>query len=128
MKRSVGLLSIIAATVLAAPVAMAGDIVKCVDGGGHVTLTDQPCASGDAIVRLAQGNDNESAPAPQRYVLPAAELKRQAWKRPAAAAPAGVAIVPVAHPVRLSGDVATLKAAHRTLLLQDAKPRLAGLD
>ena len=51
MKRPVRLLSIIAAAVLAAP-ALAGEIVKCVDSDGHVTLTDQPCASGSATVRM----------------------------------------------------------------------------
>lgn len=117
MQRSVGLLSLFAATVLAAPAAMAGDIVKCVDTSGHVTLTDQPCASGSTSTPLAQ-DDTAAAPAPQRYVLPATELRHHAWKRPVAAP----------QPARLAGDVATLKAAHRTLLMQDAKPRLAGLD
>jgi hypothetical protein len=112
MKAPIRLLSMVAAVVLAAPAAMAGnDIVKCVDASGHVTLTDQPCAAGAATVRLEQDSP------PQRHVLPAAELRHEAWKRPAAGRPA-----------QLSRDVATLKAARRTLLLQDAKPRLAGLN
>jgi hypothetical protein len=50
-------------------------------------------------------------------VLPAAELPQPAWKRPHLAAP-----------VRLARDVATLKEARRMLMLQDARPRLAGLN
>jgi len=109
MKRPVKLLSMLAAMVLAAPAAMANDVVKCVDANGHVTLTDQPCATGAATVRL--GDE-----ALQRHVLPAAELRHQAWKRP-----------DLARPAALARDVATLKAAHRTLLMQDARPRLDGL-
>ena len=110
----VRLLSMIAAALVAAPAAMAGnDIVKCVDGSGHVTLTDQPCDSGSATVRLEQ-----DIPAPQRHVLPAVELRHEAWKRTV-----------VERPAPLSRDVATLKAAYRNMVMQDAKPRLvAGLD
>jgi hypothetical protein len=112
MKRQIVWMSI-AAAVLAAPAVMAGgnDIVKCVDSSGHVTLTDQPCEAGAATVRLDQDS------APQRHVLPAADLRHETWKRPA-----------VARPAPLSRDVATLKAARRMLMLQDAKPRLAGLN
>lgn len=126
MKRPVGLLSIIAATVLAAP-ALAGEIVKCVDGTGHVTLTDQPCAAGAAIVPIMRdmpppaardaAAPASAAPIAQRHVLPAADLPQPAWKRPNLATPA-----------RLARDVATLKEARRMLMLQDARPRLAGLD
>ena len=112
MKRPVRLLSIIAAAVLAAP-ALAGEIVKCVDSNGHVTLTDQPCASGAATVPLSQ---DTGRPPQQRHVLPAADLPHVAWKRPNLAAPA-----------KLARDVATLKEARRMLMLQDARPRLAGL-
>jgi hypothetical protein len=113
MKRPVRLLSIIAAAALAAP-ALAGEIVKCVDSDGHITLTDQPCASGAATVPLSQ---DTGAPLPQRHVLPAAELPRPAWKRPN-----------LATPMKLARDVATLKEARRMLMLQDARPRLAGLN
>jgi hypothetical protein len=101
------------AAVLAAPAAMAAggnDIVKCVDSSGHVTLTDQPCEAGATTVRLDQDT-------PQRHVLPAADLRHESWKRPA-----------VARPAPLSRDVATLKAARRTLMLQDARPRLSGVE
>jgi hypothetical protein len=113
MKRQIVWMSI-AGAVLAAPAAMAAggnDIVKCVDSSGHVTLTDQPCEAGATTVRLDQDS------APQRHVLPAADLRHEAWKRPAAARPAP-----------LSRDVATLKAARRMLMLQDARPRLAGTE
>ena len=54
---------------------------------------------------------------PQRHMLPAADLRHEAWKRPAAD-----------RPVPLARDVATLKAARRTLLMQAPRPRLAGLN
>jgi hypothetical protein len=119
MKRTARLMSMIAAAVLAAPAAMAGsDIVKCVDASGRVTLTDQPCDSGAVTVRLEPGTaQNAEQATPRRYVLPAVDLRHNAWKRPA-----------VERPAPLSRDVATLKAARRTLLLLDAKPVLAGLN
>jgi hypothetical protein len=110
MKRPVRLLSIIAAALMAAP-ALAGEIVKCVDRDGHVTLTDQPCASGSATVPMAR---DTGGPPARRHVLRAAELPNVAWKRPDLAAP-----------VRLARDIATLKEARRMLMLQDARPRLA---
>ena len=118
MKRPVRLLSLITAAVLAAP-AMAGEIVKCVDGNGHITLTDQPCNADAATVPLARDAlaGSAAASSPQRHVLPAAELPQPAWKRPNLATPA-----------RLARDVATLKEARRMLMLQDARPRLAGLN
>lgn len=126
MKSPVRLLSILVATVLAVP-ALAGEIVKCVDTSGHVTLTDQACEAGNTSVRLASDSDDV---APQRHTV-APESLRAVWKRPAptgggAAGSAGNGAGPA--PVRLSLDVATLKAAHRTMLMQDVKPRLANLD
>lgn len=126
--------------------AQAGDIVKCVDGGGHATFTDQPCPAGstgrvlsvDSAGSGAQGGSGltastgssapESAVAtvaamtpaapPQRHVLPAADLRHDAWKRPAGARPA-----------TLARDVATLKAARRMLLQQEgARASLAGIQ
>ncbi|WP_036168557.1 DUF4124 domain-containing protein [Massilia sp. 9096] len=128
MKRQVRLMCMFAAMVVAAPVVMAGnDIVKCVDADGRVTLTDQPCGARAATVRLDQDKSMSQAGAPsqmqfqpqsqpdvQRRVLPAADLRQ--WRRPdlTRAAP-------------LKQDVATLRAAHRMLMLQDARPTLAGL-
>jgi hypothetical protein len=122
MNRPVTLLSIIAAAWLAAPVAMAGnDIVKCVDPQGRVTLTDQPCESGASATRLvldAGAPVADAAPAPQRHVLPAAELPRPAAPYPVAERPARP----------LARDVATLKAARRALMLMDSRPTLAGIQ
>ena len=118
MKRTARLLSMIATIAIAAPAAapfaVAGEVVKCVDSSGHVTLTDQPCDGGAATVRLEPGIERST---PQRHVLPAADLRHEAWKRPA-----------VVRPAPLSRDVATLQAARRTLLMLDAKPVLAGLN
>lgn len=128
MMRPVHLMSMFAAMILAAPVALAGnEIVKCVDADGRVTLTDQPCGARASTVRLDQDrtasqspSQSQSQPQPQfqpdvqRHVLPAADLRQ--WRRPdlSRAAP-------------LKQDVATLRAAHRMLMLQDARPTLAGL-
>lgn len=115
MMRSITLINILAAMVVAAPAAMAGDIVKCVDPDGHVTLTDQPCAGGASTVHLEQDKAAPvSAPAPQRYVLPSTELRQGTWRRP-----------DLSQPVPLTRDVATMKAARRTLMMQEAKASLA---
>ena len=116
MKSPVKLLSMFAAAALsasmAAPALAGNEIVKCVDASGHVTLTDQPCEAGAATVKLSS-----ETPLPQRHVVTPAELRHDGWKRPQAARPA-----------TLSRDVATLKAARRTLMLQEARPSLARLD
>jgi hypothetical protein len=108
---------------MAAPAAMAGnEIVKCIDTSGHVTLTDQPCEAGTATVRLSTetaptAQTAEPAAPAQRHVLPAAQLRHEAWRRPQ-----------VVRAAPLSRDVATLKAARRMLMLQESRPRLAGLN
>lgn len=113
MKPSITLMHLIAALVVAAPAAMAGDIVKCVEPDGHVTLTDQPCTIGSTTVHL-DGDRGVPAPTVQHHVLPAAQLRQSAWRRP-----------DLSRPLPLSRDVATLQAARRTLMMLDAKPRLA---
>jgi hypothetical protein len=120
MKGPLGLLSMIAAAAfsaaVAAPAATAGnEIVKCVDAGGQVTLTDQPCEAGTATVRIR--NETTPSASVERHVLPAAQLRHEAWKRP-----------PVVRATPLSRDVATLKAARRMMMLQETRPRLAGLN
>ena len=123
LKRPASLLCIIAAAWLAAPAAMAGsDIVKCVDTEGHVTLTDQPCVAGAATIRLSderrpQWIERVAAMLPaQRHLVSASELSRAGW-RPA-----------VERAAPLARDVATLQAAHRTLMLmRSARTSLAGL-
>jgi len=128
MKRPLRLLSMIAAAALsaaaAAPAAMAGsEIVKCIDASGQVTLTDQPCAAGTSTVRLTNdppsASASTSAPSPsvERHLLPTAGLRQAALQRP-----------PVVRAAPLSRDVATLKAARRMMMLQETRPRLAGLN
>jgi len=124
MKSPVKLLSTFAAaafavavsTFVAAPALAGNEIVKCVDASGHVTLTDQPCEAGAAMVKLSSAN-LEPQRLPQRHVVTPAELRHDGWKRPQAARPA-----------TLSRDIATLKEARRMLMLQETRPRLAGLN
>lgn len=137
MKPFLSLPGLLAAVLLAAPVAAgAADILKCVDAAGHVTLTDRPCEPGSTTQRLdrddsqayggsgsagatgSSGPDLPAAAAPQRYVLPAADLRHEAWRRPAAGRSSP-----------LARDIATLKEARRMQLMQDT-PRhsLAGIQ
>jgi len=116
-------LSILCAA-LSAPAAYAGsDIVKCVDGLGRVTLTDQPCDGGAATVRVASMPADEGLSRAQPYplavehsVLPPPPQKR--------------VMAPRAKAKPLMRDVATLKAARANFLLLDAGGRqtLATLD
>lgn len=128
--------SIFLAGIMAASAAFGGsDIVKCIDQVGHATLTDAPCAAGEASV--------------------AVEVHPEALAvEPAAAAPAPVSrlraierVAAVAMPVRhdnwsgkpqadrmLARDVATLKAARLSMQVLDnaaamaRHQRLAGLN
>ena len=122
MKRLATQLTLVFAAIAAAPAALAGsEVLKCVDGAGHVTLTDQPCESGSRVTRLSSGSAPDSQPAPaaaaneaaapgaQRYEASPAVVRQHAWRprvenrdRP------------------LARDVATLKAARAQLLLIDA--------
>lgn len=135
MKHLAARLSIVFAALAATPAAFAGsEILKCVDGAGHVTLTDQPCESGARATRLssASGASTQEAPADtagseahplavQRYEAPPALVHQQTW-RPKAAN----------RDRPLARDVATLKAARAQLLLSDAvrpsRPTLAGIQ
>ncbi len=124
MKRHLCL--IILAAALAAPAAHAGaDIVKCVDGAGRITLTDQPCDGGAATVRLANMPADEGIarvePHPlavEHGVLPPPPARRYP------------AVRVKAKPMKQ--DVATLKAARAQFLLMDAgagaRQTLATLD
>ncbi|MFC5479269.1 DUF4124 domain-containing protein [Massilia suwonensis] len=130
MKRLASQLTLICAAIAATPAALAGsDILKCVDGAGHVTLTDQPCESGAQATRLVSNAGAEASVgtaetrplAVQRYEAPPAMHRQQAW-RPQV-------------PQRdrpLARDVATLKAARAQLLLIDserhARPSLATIQ
>jgi len=130
MKRLASQLTLMCAALAAMPAALAGsEILKCVDGAGHVTLTDQPCESGSQATRLVSNAAPEPATgvtetrplAVQRYEAPPAMHRQQAW-RPQ-----------VAQRDRpLARDVATLKAARAQLLLIDserhARPSLATIQ
>ncbi|THC46372.1 DUF4124 domain-containing protein [Massilia sp. Mn16-1_5] len=130
MKRLASQLTLMCAALAAMPAALAGsEILKCVDGAGHVTLTDQPCESGSQATRLVSNAAPESSAgvtetrplAVQRYEAPPAMHRQQAW-RPR-----------VAQQDRpLARDVATLKAARAQLLLIDserhARPSLATIQ
>jgi hypothetical protein len=124
MKRQLCLSLFLAA--LAAPAAVAGsDIVKCVDGAGRVTLTDQACEADTATVRLAsmpaEPAPARAEPAPlvvEQGFLPAQPVQRRQF-------------IPRTRSKPLMRDVATLKAARAQFLLYDAlsgRPALATLD
>jgi hypothetical protein len=130
MKRLASQLTLVFAAIAAAPAALAGsEILKCVDAGGHVTLTDQPCESGARATRLVSNAAPESAPvsgevhplAVQRYEASVAMQRQHNW-RPR---------VPQ-NDRPLARDVATLKAARAQLLLIDAdrhaRPTLATIQ
>lgn len=126
MKRHLCLSILIAA--LAAPGAQAGaDIVKCVDGAGRVTLTDQPCENGATMVRLANSPADDGVTRAEPYPLitergvlpPPPALQRRETRQRVKAKP-------------MMRDVVTLKAARAQFLLMDAaeapKHTLATLD
>lgn len=127
MTRHLCLSILIAATALANPAAFAGsDIVKCVDGAGHVTLTDQACDGGDATMRLASSQANDT---PVRAEAAAPVVAVQQASLP----PPPVARRHLAPRLKLKPmmrDVATLKEARAQFLLGDVgtRHRFATLD
>jgi hypothetical protein len=142
MKRHASQLSLILAAFAFAPAALAGpEVVKCTDPAGHVTLTDQPCESNAATVRLSQVpavpeaealvvSDEAEAGAElaaaahrfpvERHVAAPGLLRQANWKTP-----------PAPGSRLLARDVATLKQARLQLQMMDStakrQPRLAGL-
>ena len=141
MKRLASQLCLVLAALAATPAALAGsDILKCVDSGGRVTLTDQPCGGNARAVKLVAASALNSATetatlevtepvtvpmAEQRevqvYAAPAAMERQHDWRPrvPRRDRP-------------LARDVATLKAARAQLLLIDSdrhpRPQLATLQ
>lgn len=124
MHRHLCLSLIIAATTLTAPGAFAGsDIVKCVDGAGRVTLTDQACDSGTAAVRLGRADgraDDEAGDSLSRAeVHPLASAQRILPPPPVHRRHTA----PRVKAKPMMRDVATLKAARAQFLVLDAAPR-----
>lgn len=96
MNRHALLSSLFLACMMSAGSALAGtEIVKCIDAGGHVVLTDQPCPVG-----------NELALAPAPAAAPA-ERRRDPWIKKAA----GIA--------PMTRDAMTLKAARASMQMLD---------
>lgn len=112
------------------------EIVKCLDAAGNVTLTDQSCESGNAIVPMEVVADEPAEPAvPADVPAPALAAKAASSARFAVAARQAVrgARGPVARS-SLSLDVAMLKVARLNLEVSDhaaaaaRQQRLAGLN
>lgn len=131
MKRQLSSICLLAATALAAPTAFSESaIVKCIDDGGRVTLTDRPCEAGSATIRMANMPSNEGVTriephplvADQDALPPPRMLQQAAYRR--ALPMQRVAAKP------LASDVATLKAARAQFLISDvaSRPTLAGLE
>lgn len=135
--------SIFITAMLAASAAFAsGDIVKCVDQQGKITLTDAQCGAGAQAVLAAA-----DAPAPAAAdvqaedgvaIAPAAPALRRAAPQRVAFLPAPVQhdswSTPKASAKMLSRDVETLKAARMSMRVMDEASasnrhqRVAGLN
>lgn len=116
MNRQTAARSLLVTSLILAPFCFAGtDIVKCVGANGRVTLTDQPCQGGERSELVLPGSpagteESAFAPAPAQGAAPAQHMAREPLPAPARLDP----------PSRsLARDVATLKAARRTMLLMD---------
>ena len=102
---------LLATLLLAASAWAGGEVVKCTDAEGHVTLTDRPCERGAQAALLV--SEAEAPPA----ALPSAPARPYA---------AGVLLPrrqpsykPVPPSRIMARDVATLKAARLTMQLLD---------
>ncbi|HEU4375767.1 MAG TPA: DUF4124 domain-containing protein [Telluria sp.] len=131
--------SIFIATMLAASAAFAGgDIVKCVDQNGKVTLTENLCTDGVQTVLVAGDAPAVAADATAaETALPAAPAARRAIQR-VAYTPAAIEhdnwTAPKSSARPLARDVETLKAARISMKVMDEassasrQQRLAGLN
>ncbi|GAB3418510.1 DUF4124 domain-containing protein [Massilia agilis] len=125
MKRQACQLCLILAAATAAPSALAGDILKCVDRTGHVTLTDQPCPPGTAGQRLViqdssfGGSGSAGSTGSGGDELPAAVPAMARYPAPAPLPPRGKWKPPTAKEAQLSRDAATLKAARMQLMVKE---------
>ena len=111
-----------------APAFAGGDIVKCVDADGRVTITDHQCGSGVAKVLVAGSDNVTEAPlvkasksAAQRLAQPVV-VEHDNW------------VDPRPHSKMLSRDAATLRAARTSLQVLDEaatsnrQQRMAGIN
>jgi hypothetical protein len=129
--------SVLAAAMLATSAAFAGDIVKCVDQNGHITLTENQCSDGVQTVLVAGGSEMPALSTEDAASVPVAARVRRGIQR--------VAYTPeaVQHdswaPSRVRGkllsrDAETLKAARVSMQVLDAASsalrhaRLAGVN
>ncbi|MBD8541986.1 DUF4124 domain-containing protein [Oxalobacteraceae sp. CFBP 8761] len=127
MKRHFCQLCLLAATMMAAPVAFSEtSIVKCVDDEGRVTLTDRPCEVGATTVQMASEPANEGVTRVHAYPL----VAEASTLPPPRAMQRSHVPTPRAAEKPLASDVATLKAARAQFVLSDVRstPALAGLD
>lgn len=98
------------ASVLAAPAFAGGDIVKCVDAAGRVTLTDSQCGSGEGKLLVAGSNGETFKPvraSVQRVALAPEPVQHDNW----------VDLRP--HSKMLARDAQTLRAARTSLQVMD---------
>ena len=117
MNRQTAARSLLLASLILAPFCFAGtDIVKCVGANGRVTLTDQPCQGGErSETVLAGGRSADEDSTPSSAAAPARRLAPE--RLPALARATLARLDPPSR--SLARDVATLKAARRTMLLMD---------
>jgi hypothetical protein len=103
--------SVLSATV-AVPAYAGGDIVKCVDAAGRVTLTDGQCGDGASASKLLVGANGSEVVKPvranlQRVALTPEPVQHDNW------------VDPRPHSKMLSRDAATLRAARSSLQVMD---------
>ncbi len=129
--------SLFAAAMLAASSVFAGDIVKCVDQNGHITLTENQCSEGVQTVLVTGGADAPALLPAEAAPVAAAAPARRAVQR-IAYTPEVVQhdswAPPKARGKMLSRDAETLKAARVSMQVLDEASsslrhqRLAGVN
>lgn len=98
------------ASVLASPAFAGGDIVKCVDADGRVTITDSQCGNGEGKLLVSGSDIPVAKPVKaglQRVALTPEPVQHDNW------------IDPRPHSKMLARDAATLKAARTSLQVMD---------
>lgn len=122
----------LAGMVFASTAFAGGDINKCVDASGHVTLTDETCPAGARTVKVIPGQSDAGDELAAADDSAAAVSGRYSVNR----MPARY-FTPMKNPAPARGlalDVATLKAARQNMLMLDSaahamrSTRIAGLQ